>query len=168
MGSDLKRVLAGIRLMVFDVDGVLTDGKIYFSDQGETMKVFNVKDGLKVWQMSLEGYQFGIITGGTSPIVTKRAEYMGVQHIFLGVLDKKPVFDDLIKKLNLQPHEVAFMGDDLIDLPVLKAVGCAACPNDAISEVKSVCNFISHHNGGCGAVRELCDAVWEAQHPCVG
>ena len=82
--------------------------------------------------------------------------------------DKKPVFDDLIKKLNLQPHEVAFMGDDLIDLPVLKAVGCAACPNDAISEVKSVCNFISHHNGGCGAVRELCDAVWEAQHPCAG
>ena len=140
--------------MVFDVDGVLTDGKIYFSDQGETMKVFNVKDGLKVWKMSLEGYQFGIITGGTSPIVTKRAEYMGVQHIFLGVLDKKPVFDDLIKKLNLQPHEVAFMGDDLIDLPVLK--------------VKSVCNFISHHNGGCGAVRELCDAVWEAQHPCAG
>ena len=155
-------------MIVFDVDGVLTDGKMYFSDQGETMKVFNVKDGLKVWHMSQEGYQFGIITGGTSSIVTKRGEYMGVQHIFTGVLDKKPVFEKLIGQLKLQPYEVAFMGDDLIDLPVLKVVGCAACPNDAIPEVKGICNFVSRCNGGCGAARELCDAVWEAQHPCVG
>ena len=168
MRENFRRVLAGIRLIVFDVDGVLTDGKIYLSEQGETMKVFNVKDGLRVWQMSLEGFQFGIITGGTSPIVTRRAEHMGVQHVFPGALDKKPVFEDLIKKLNLQPHETAFMGDDLIDLPVLKMVGCAACPNDAIPEVKNVCNFVSRCNGGCGAVRELCDAVWEAQHPCGG
>lgn len=164
----MKTILAGIRLIILDVDGVLTDGKIYWSMQGECMKVFNAKDGFRIHKMAKAGYRFAIITGGKTEMVKKRAEYMGVEHVFLDVMDKLPVFESLIQLLQIQPKEVAYMGDDRIDLPVLQKVGLPACPKDAIPEVQSVCTFISQYNGGCGAVRELCDAIWEVQHPCDG
>lgn len=168
MEPHLKTIFAGIRLIILDVDGVLTDGKIYWSMQGECMKVFNTRDGFSVRKMTEAGYLFAIITGGKTEMVAKRAEYMGVKHVFLNVTDKLAVFESFMQTVNINPKEVAYMGDDRIDLPVLKKVGLPACPKDAIPEVQSVCSFVSRYNGGCGAVRELCDAIWEVQHPCVG
>ena len=116
--------------------------------------------------MISKGYQVALITAGESLYVDQRAEDLGIQHVFKGVLDKLPVLLGLIEKLHIKLEEVAYMGDDWIDLPILEKVGCAACPSDAVPCVQAACSFISQHTGGNGAVRELCDAVLEAQRPC--
>ena len=163
----LKAVLSKIRCIVLDVDGVLTDGSIYFGENGECTKVFNTKDGYILMHMMAMGYPIALISGGRSPIIMQRAKALNIPHVFAEIKEKLPVFNQLIKELSLTPSEVAYMGDEYIDIPVLKAVGCAACPNDAIPQVKAICNFIADHNGGRGAVRELCDAILEAQNKCV-
>ena len=163
----LKAVLSKIRCIVLDVDGVLTDGSIYFGENGECTKVFNTKDGYILMHMMAMGYHVALISGGRSPIIMQRAKALNIPYVFTEIKEKLPVFNQLIKELSLTPSEVAYMGDEYIDIPVLKAVGCAACPNDAIPQVKAICNFIADHNGGRGAVRELCDAILEAQNKCV-
>ena len=156
--------LQKIRLVIFDVDGVLTDGSLYYGPDGEFFKVFNAKDGLGISRLAKNGYELGIITGRESPFVLKRAKDLGIQHVYQKKMEKLPVFEELRAKLNLNYDQIAYMGDDWIDVPVLKLVGCAACPKDAMPCAKEVCNFCSQYNGGRGAARELCDAIWEAQH----
>ncbi len=156
--------LKKIRLVIFDVDGVLTDGSLYYGPEGEFFKVFNAKDGLGISRLAKNGYELGIITGRESPFVLRRAKDLGIQHVYQKKMEKLPVFEELRAKLNLNYDQIAYMGDDWIDVPVLKLVGCAACPKDAMPCAKEVCNFCSQYNGGRGAARELCDAIWEAQH----
>jgi len=163
--EELRKIFQKICLIIFDVDGVLTDGKLYYNDNGECMKVFNAKDGLGIRRLTKSNFQIAIITGRESTFVLKRASDLGIQNVYQNKMEKLPSFEDLRKKLNLDYEQIAYMGDDWIDLPVMKLVGCAACPNDALPRIKKICHFISHFNGGYGAARELCDLIWEAQHP---
>ena len=152
--------LQKIRLIIFDVDGVLTDGSLYYGPEGEFFKVFNAKDGLGISRLAKNGYELGIITGRESPFVLRRAKDLGIPHVYQKKMEKLPVFEELRAKLNLNYDQIAYMGDDWIDVPILKLVGCAACPKDAMPCAKEVCNFFSQYNGGHGAARELCDAIW--------
>ena len=160
----LRKIFQKIRLVIFDVDGVLTDGKLYYDAKGECLKVFNAKDGLGIRRLTKNNFQVAIITGRESPFVLKRASDLGIQYVYQNKMDKLPSFEVLRKILSLDYHQIAYMGDDRIDLPVMELVGCAACPNDALPCVKKICHFVSHFNGGCGAAREFCDLIWEAQH----
>ena len=161
-----KGIFKKIRLTVFDVDGVLTDGRLYYGVDGDFFKVFNAKDGLGITRLSNAGHLFGIITGRESPFVLKRAKDIGIKYVFQGHLEKLPVFEALRKDLGLDYEQIAYMGDDFIDLPILERVGLAACPKDAMLCVQKQCNFISQFGGGMGAARELCDLIWEAQYSC--
>lgn len=161
--KELLDLFKKVRLIVFDVDGVLTDGRLYYGPEGEAFKAFNAKDGLGIRRLIMSGLQVGFITGRESVFVSKRAEDLGIQHVYQNKMDKKPVFLELCQKLSLTPSQVAYMGDDFIDMPVLEEVAIRACPADAMPCVKEVCNFIARNNGGCGAARELCDCIWEAQ-----
>lgn len=161
--EDLKERLKQIRLGIFDVDGVLTDGRLYYGPEGDCMKAFNAKDGLGIVRLIKAGLQTAIITGRTSPFVARRAADLGIQHVYQKKMEKLPAFEELLQTLNLKPEQAAYMGDDIIDLPVMQRVGVAACPQDAIEDVKQISHFISKYNGGCGAVRELCECILKAQ-----
>ena len=164
--KELLQIFQKIRLVIFDVDGVLTDGKLFYGENGECLKVFNARDGLGIRRLIQYGFQVAIITGRESSFVLKRAKDLGIQNVYQNRMEKLAPFEELRSKLSLDYAQVAYMGDDWIDLPVMKIVGCAACPNDAMPCVKRVAHFTSCFNGGCGAAREFCDAIWEAQHSC--
>lgn len=164
--KELEEICKKIRLTIFDVDGVLTDGRLYYSAEGEFFKVFNAKDGLGISRLAKVGHQLGIITGRESPFVIKRAKDLGIQHVYQGRMEKLDTFESLRKDLRLEYEQIAYMGDDFIDLPVLERVGLSACPKDAMPYVQQQCKFISQFGGGMGAARELCDHIWEAQYSC--
>lgn len=146
-----------IRLVAFDVDGVLTDGSIIYGEQGEACKFFNVKDGYGIKQLNEVGYTTAIITGRESKLVEQRAQELGIHYVFQSVKDKLAILNELCKELSIDFESVAYMGDDLPDLSILEVVGVKACPSDAVGPVLNLCNFISRHPGGRGAVRDLCD-----------
>ncbi|MGX8716693.1 MAG: KdsC family phosphatase [bacterium] len=164
--NELRGVLKKIRLTIFDVDGVLTDGRLYYGTEGEFFKVFNAKDGLGISRLAKAGHLLGIITGRESPFVLKRAKDLGIQYVYQGRMEKLSTFETLRKDLGLAYDQIAYMGDDFIDLPVLERVGLPACPKDAMPYVKERCKLVSQFGGGMGAARELCDLIWEAQYSC--
>lgn len=149
--------LSKIRLIAFDVDGVLTDGGVVYGSNGEEFKRFSSRDGYGISELTKLGFHTAFITGRQSNVVSRRAAELGVVDVFQGVNNKRVSLDSLCEKYNLTHAEIAYMGDDVIDLPILTCVGIKACPNDAAKQVKAVCNFISKFNGGHGAARELCD-----------
>lgn len=148
-----------IKLIILDVDGTLTDGKIYIDNNGIEGKAFNVKDGFAIAQAIKFGIKFAIITGRSSKLVEKRAQELKIEDIYQGVNNKLEKLDQLCKKYNLNYGEIAYMGDDINDLPVLKRAGLKAVPNDAVREVKEIADFISCFSGGKGAVRELIEYI---------
>ncbi|MCQ2957474.1 MAG: HAD-IIIA family hydrolase [Candidatus Gastranaerophilales bacterium] len=156
MGLDFQK----IKLLALDVDGVLTDGSISYTNAGQEIKTFNVKDGQGIVMLTKLGIDVAIITARNSTIVQKRATDLGIQHVFQGVTDKLEKLEELRTTLNLTYNEIAYMGDDLPDIPILNVVGIKACPNDAILDVKKLCNFKSTKDGGKGAVRELTDQIY--------
>lgn len=149
-----------VKLLVLDVDGVLTDGSISYTDDGKEIKTFNAKDGQGIAMLTKLGIKVAIITARTSSIVQKRANDLGIQYVFQGAKNKLEKLEYLKTTLNLTNDEIAYMGDDLPDIPVLNVVGIKACPNDAVDEVKRICNFKATKNGGRGAVRELTDLIY--------
>lgn len=149
-----------VKLLVLDVDGVLTDGSISYTDDGKEIKTFNAKDGQGIAMLTKLGIKVAIITARTSSIVQKRANDLGIQYVFQGAKNKLEKLEYLKATLNLTDDEIAYMGDDLPDIPVLNVVGIKACPNDAVDEVKRICNFKATKNGGRGAVRELTDLIY--------
>jgi 3-deoxy-D-manno-octulosonate 8-phosphate phosphatase (KDO 8-P phosphatase) len=151
----------GIRLVGFDVDGVLTPGNLIYGASGEELKVFNVRDGWGIKRLNEKGFVTGIITGRCSPMVEKRAGDLNIPHVFQGIKDKWPVLEALCGRLGIEMEAVAYMGDDVPDLEILRKVGLAACPRDAIREVRRVCHFVAPHEGGFGAARDLCDGLLE-------
>ena len=152
-----------IKLLAFDVDGVMTDGSIFLSEKGEEIKRFNVKDGQGLVRIQKSGFIVAIITARENGTVTHRFENLNVKEIHQGKKYKLPVLDEILEKYNLTYEQVSYMGDDLPDICILEKVGLATCPNDAVEEVKNVCHFISSKDGGKGAVRELTDIILKAQ-----
>lgn len=149
-----------VRLLAMDVDGTLTDGHIYISDTGELCKAFHVRDGHAIKHFLPEaGIVPVIITGRISAIVDVRSKELGIEYVYQGISDKVRVMDELRQTLGLRWEEIAFIGDDVNDIPVLKAVGRTACPSDAVPEVKQLCEYVCQSAGGHGAVREWIDLL---------
>ncbi|MCF2624850.1 HAD-IIIA family hydrolase [Fusobacterium perfoetens] len=153
-----------IKLVVLDVDGTLTDGKLYIDNMGNEMKAFDVKDGLAISQSIKQGIKFAIITGKTSKIVERRGKELGIQEIVQGSWDKVADLEKILKKYNLTFEETAYIGDDLIDLKPMKLCGFSACPKDSAAEIIEISDFISSKNGGCGAVREVLEFILKKQN----
>jgi 3-deoxy-D-manno-octulosonate 8-phosphate phosphatase (KDO 8-P phosphatase) len=160
---DVLRRAAGIRLVILDVDGVLTDGHLYVADDGSEFKAFYSKDGHGMKMLQNQGVDIAIISGRRSPAVEHRMALLGVRHVFLGVDDKEQIFVELLQRLNLDAEQVAYVGDDVIDLPVMSRVGLAVAVQDADPFVKRYAHWQTSLPGGRGAVREVCELVLEAQ-----
>jgi 3-deoxy-D-manno-octulosonate 8-phosphate phosphatase (KDO 8-P phosphatase) len=152
-----------IKLLLLDVDGVLTDNRLIYGDDGQEYKAFYTRDGHAMVLIQKSGIEIGIITGRTSELVKKRMQDLKVKHLYQGVPDKLPTFEALMQSLNLDPEDVAYMGDDILDLPILSRVGLSACPKDSDPEVISRVDFISQFDGGRGAVREFCEFIMKTQ-----
>jgi len=148
-----------IKWLLMDVDGVMTNGYINYTASGDEIKSFNVKDGQGIKIFKRLGFKVGIITGRTSPIVERRAMELQMDFCVQGREDKLNVFNQLLKEQKLASDQFAYIGDDIPDYEVLKAVGFAACPNDAVNEIKQVSHLVTNLNGGCGAVREVIDFI---------
>jgi 3-deoxy-D-manno-octulosonate 8-phosphate phosphatase (KDO 8-P phosphatase) len=152
----------GLKLFLLDVDGVLTDGTITYTHEGNEIKSFNTKDGLGIRLLMDSGIEVGIITARESEAVNRRVQDLGLKHVFQKANNKLEIFENLLKELELQPSEVGYMGDDWLDLPLLVRVGFAATVADAVPEVLKIAHFVTKRKGGKGAVREVCDLILEA------
>jgi len=152
-----------IKMIIMDVDGTLTDGTLIVLPDGEELKSYHVRDGMGILLASLAGFKTGIITGKTSKALEKRAERLRIVELYQGILDKSEALAEICERHNLTPEEIAYIGDDLGDLEVLKAVGLSGAVADAHPEVVKHCHFISHHDGGKGAVREFIEFILSAQ-----
>lgn len=156
---ELKALAKDIKLIAFDIDGVMTNGSLSFLEDGREIKTYNAKDGLGVVMLGKSGVITSIITARNNGTVSHRAKILNIQELFMGQKNKVLALEELVKKYNLKYSEIAYMGDDLPDICVLERVGLKCCPKDAVDEVKEVCNFISNYGGGDGAVREICDFI---------
>ena len=160
---DLRKKASKIKLLVFDVDGVMTDGSITYDENGIEYKTFNAKDGHGLAKMVRNGLMTAVITGRRNGTVDRRAVDLRFTEVYQGVKNKLPILEAIMQKYELSFDEVSYMGDDEPDIEILKKVAIAACPADAVKKVQEVCNFISSKDGGKGAVRELCDLIYESQ-----
>lgn len=152
-----------VRLLALDVDGVLTDGGLYISDEREACKRFNVQDGLAISCALRNGLVIAILTGRQSGIVLRRAEELGISEVYQGVKDKRKMLENLAAKHGLDLNETAYMGDDLNDLSALAAAGLACAPANAAAEVRERAHCVAGHKGGEGAVREVIETILKAQ-----
>ncbi len=148
-----------IRLLVLDVDGVLTDGRLYFGPRGEALKVFHVRDGLGMVELQRAGVRIAVISGRRSPMVAARCRELGVGEVHQGVSDKLKVLKALLKRTGIAAAECACIGDDLPDLPLMRHVGRAFAVADAAPEVRDAAHAVTRLPGGAGAVREVCDRL---------
>ena len=153
-----KDKLNKIKLLILDVDGVMTDGGMYVSENGDQMKRYNTQDGMGIMHVTKAGFQVGIISSGfTNNMVQKRAELLGIQNCYVGRDSKLEILKDWCQKLNFNLDEVAIIGDDINDLEVMKNIGLAVCPANAVNSVKTQCHIILSKKGGDGCVREFID-----------
>ncbi|MDP5232090.1 MAG: HAD-IIIA family hydrolase [Cellulophaga sp.] len=159
MEKSYKEYLQNITTFIFDVDGVFTDGSLLITSTGEMLRKMNVKDGYALKTALTKGYNVCIISGGTNEGVRERLSALGVADIYLGAHQKEKPFQEFLQTKQIKPEEVLYMGDDLPDIPVMKLVGLATCPQDAVQEVKAISNYISHKNGGEGCVRDVIEQV---------
>lgn len=164
INEELVEKAKKIKLLLLDCDGVLTDGKLYFTENGESIKVFHVRDGQGLVNWHKAGFLSGIISGRSSQIVERRANELGIRYIKQGSYNKVLDFEDILKETNLTAEETAFIGDDLPDIPLLKLVGLPVAVSDAVEAVRSEAYFVTNKNGGNGAVRELCDFLLTAKY----
>lgn len=159
MNLELRQKAQKIKVVAFDVDGVMTDGSLTFLEDGREIKTFNAKDGQGIVSLNKAGIKTAIITARDNATVQVRFEMLGMHSLYKGQKNKADAFEKLLVEHKVKADEVAYMGDDLPDICVLKQAGLACCPADAVDEVKDVAYFISSKNGGRGAVRELCDLI---------
>lgn len=160
--AEILRQLSKVQLLSLDVDGVLTDGGLYYTDDGRIQRKYNVKDGVGIQRAMNAGVQVAIISAGVSGSVPERAATLGIKHVFTGVEDKCAALEGLCQKLGIEMGEAAHIGDDINDVPLLKAVGCPIAVADSQPEAFEAANIITERNGGAGAVREICDALVQA------
>ena len=159
-----KKKLSQITTFIFDVDGVLTDGSVILESSGEMVRTMHTKDGYALQHAVKKGYHIVIISGGSSVMVKKRLEGLGIEYIYLGKDHKLPVLNEHLQKHNISINQVLYMGDDIPDLPCLEVVGVSSCPKDASVEVREVCDYISHINGGKGCVRDVLEQTLRIQN----
>lgn len=159
----IEDMAAKIKLLILDVDGVMTDGRIIINEKGEEIKHFDVKDGLGLKLLMRSGIDVVIISGRKSKAVEYRAKDLGIRGLYLGVKDKKSLFTDLIQRKKLKEDQVCCIGDDLQDLPIFDLAGIAIAVTDATPEVLDAADFITKSRGGYGAVREVCELILKAQ-----
>lgn len=160
---NIEKRAQAIKMILMDVDGTLTDGSLIVFNDGSELKSYHVRDGLGILLADLAEIKTGIITGKTSPALIKRAERLRIKELHQGILDKKKILFDIQKKHKLELKEIAYIGDDLSDIEVLKAVGLAGAVADAHPDVKKICQFICALPGGKGAVREFIEYILRAQ-----
>jgi 3-deoxy-D-manno-octulosonate 8-phosphate phosphatase (KDO 8-P phosphatase) len=161
--TDAQQRARRVRLAAFDVDGVLTDGLLYYAESGEEMKAFHVHDGHGLKMLRASGVPLAVITSRRSAIVERRARELQIDHLHQGVADKGAAFGALLRELGLQPGEASYMGDDVIDLPVLRRCGFAIAVPDAPAAVLRHAHYVTRARGGRGAVREACEFIMQAQ-----
>ncbi|MBD8090113.1 HAD family hydrolase [Pseudomonas fluorescens] len=163
MTGDLLQRGKNIKLAIFDVDGVLTDGRLYFLEDGSEFKTFNTLDGQGIKMLMAAGVQTAIISGRKTPVVERRAQNLGIPHLYQGREDKLVVLDELLGQLNLSYEQVAYLGDDLPDLPVIRRVGLGMAVANAAAFVREHAHGITAARGGEGAAREFCELILRAQ-----
>ena len=161
--KDILARAAQIKLVVFDVDGVLTDGTLFVGDDGQEYKAFHSRDGFGIKLLRQSGVQIGVITARNSQVVLHRMENLGIEHVYQNRLDKVPAFEELVAKLELQPEQAAYVGDDVVDLPVMRRAGLAIAVQDAHPLAKQHAHWQTPHGGGRGAARDVCELIMEAQ-----
>jgi len=159
--ANLERA-AKVRLLLLDVDGVLTDASIIYLAGGEETKAFSTRDGLGIRLLQKAGVEVGIITARSSDAVRRRADNLGITRLYQGAGAKREVYENIIAELELSPEQVAYMGDDWLDLPVMTRVGMAVAVADAAPEVIETAHYVASRPGGRGAVREVCDLIIDA------
>ncbi len=163
MSKSYKEILNNITTFIFDVDGVLTDGTVHVSQTGEMLREMNIRDGFAMKAAVESNYHVCIISGGSNEGVRIRLRNLGIKDIYLGSPDKVVTFKEYCDIYNIKPEQVLYMGDDIPDYHVMKLVGLPTCPQDASPEIKEISNYISHKNGGKGAVRDVIEQVMKVQ-----
>ncbi|HEX9757278.1 MAG TPA: HAD hydrolase family protein [Nitrospiria bacterium] len=158
-GVGFKKRLRKIRYLLLDVDGVLTDGKIYLDEQGKEFKVFNIYDGHGVSMLKKNGFGVGLLSGRKSKAVGVRSKELGISEVYQGISNKLKCYQGFLRKHKLEDEQVAYMGDDLIDIPIMKLVGFSVSVPNAVKEVKVFAHYITQKRGGEGAVREIADLL---------
>lgn len=161
--QDILEKAKKIKLVIFDVDGVLTDGRIIIGDDGQEYKSFNTRDGHGMKLLQLTGVEIAIISGRSTKTVEHRMNSLGITHVFQGKRVKLPVFEQLIAELKVEPEECAYVGDDWVDLSIMSRVGLAVAVQDADNVVKKHAHWITPSKGGHGAAREVCELIMEGQ-----
>ncbi len=159
-----KTKLAQITTFVFDVDGVLTDGRVLVTTEGELLRSMNIKDGYALKHAVKQGFNVCIISGGTNQGVRERLAGLGIKDVYLGAHVKTGFLKTYCHDKGISLDQIAYMGDDIPDIEPLKQVALATCPQDAVPEVKAVCDYVSHKNGGMGAGRDLIEQVLKVQN----
>lgn len=161
--ENFKQKLTRIKTLLFDVDGVLTNGQVFLMENGEFVRNMNSKDGYALQLAVKKGYKIAIITGGNSQTVKKALQSLGIEDVFLSQSDKLQCYKDYINEHSLNEEEILFMGDDLPDYEVMKRVGIAACPNNAAHEIKEISIYISNRNGGEACARDIIEQIMRSQ-----
>lgn len=156
-------LLKNIRMVLLDVDGVLTDGRIIYGDDGTEYKAFDAHDGYGIERAMKHGLLIGLISGRKSVIVDRRAKELNITDVYQNFMDKVSAFEEIKRKYNLRDIECSYVGDDAFDLPLLEKVGFSAAPKDALDDVKKKVDYVTLHEGGRGAVREVLDVILKAQ-----
>ena len=161
--KDILDKASRIRLLVFDVDGVLTDGSLYIGDDGQEYKAFHSRDGHGIKMLLGHGIEIAVITGRTSRVVEHRMKNLGITHVYQGKLEKLPAFEELTQKLGISEDQTAYVGDDVVDLPVMRRVGLAIAVQDAHPLVHRHSHWQTPSPGGRGAARDVCELIMEAR-----
>jgi 3-deoxy-D-manno-octulosonate 8-phosphate phosphatase (KDO 8-P phosphatase) len=161
---EIENRLKAVKLVVLDVDGVLTDGRIPYGDYGDELKFYDVQDGMGIVLLKRAGIEAAVITSKNSKTNTRRAKELKITHLYQDAEDKLKVFSSLIRKLNLMPEETCCFGDDLVDIPLLRRAGFAVAVPNAVQEVKACSHYVTTRRGGRGAVREVVDKILKAQN----
>ena len=163
MAKSYKEIMNDITTFILDVDGVLTDSSVHITPTGEMLRVMNIRDGFAMKAALESGYNVCIISGGNNEGVRIRLRNLGISDIYLGSPDKEETFKEYCEIYNIKPEQVLYMGDDIPDYHVMQLVGLPTCPQDASPEIKAISKYISHKNGGRGAVREVIEQVMKVQ-----
>ncbi len=161
--TNYKQLLSDINTFIFDVDGVMTSGIVLLNPGGEMLRSMNVKDGYALQLAVRKGYRIIIITGGSCEAVKQRFELLGIDDVYLGVSNKLALFEEIVKRDNLDRQKILYMGDDIPDYKVMREVGVPACPADAVEEIKAISKYISSFEGGKGCARDVLEQVMRIQ-----
>ncbi|MEW8500958.1 MAG: 3-deoxy-manno-octulosonate-8-phosphatase KdsC [Candidatus Thiodiazotropha taylori] len=161
--QDIHEKAKAVKLVIFDVDGVLTDGGLFLGDDGQEYKAFHSRDGHGMKMLQYTGVVIGIITGRTSEVVRLRMESLGIEYVYQGKLEKLPAYEELKQKLGLSDEQIAYVGDDVVDLPIMRRVGLAIAVQDAHPFVLQHAHWQTPHGGGRGAASDVCEMIMQAQ-----